>query len=86
MLQCPILSGVFAFQMPVEATSLQLLFTLGSPACNSVSLGGYYFASQDIMVLSTRMGDIQAPLTSSFFKWKGPAIADFLLRFCRVMV
>lgn len=42
MLMCPIVSGVFDFQTPAEATSLHLLFTLGSPACNSVSLSGYH--------------------------------------------
>lgn len=77
MLMCLIISGMFAFQMPAETTSLHLLFTIGYPASNSASLGGYHFARQDLTVLSAEMEDIQAGLTSPFFKWKGPGIADF---------
>lgn len=51
MLMYPIVSRVLDFQMPAEAISLHLLFTIGSPACSSVSPGGYRFARQDLMVL-----------------------------------
>lgn len=75
-LRCPVISGMFAFQIP-EATYPHLLSTIDLQPQQCLS-GSCHFVSQDLMVLSTKMEDIQASLTYPFFKWKGPGITDFL--------